>query len=180
MTEDEKRAILQFMGTVYGESKKNDQMLVGSSTNLRPKSEEIKNTFDRTLRTPTVNEPLRQIQQAPIQNPEQVAPAPPQEPALTPEPVSVEQAAQELAAIVAEPVQEVVAPVKDEAQFEFDFSEPTKMDKLVDNSDRQIRELVMIRKSLESLVSELHKLNSKPTSVQSNRNGSRPKNNQSK
>ena len=62
MTPDEKNALLQFMGTVYGEQKKQDEMLVGQSTNLRPTSDGVKETFDRTLKTPTINEPPRQIQ----------------------------------------------------------------------------------------------------------------------
>ena len=45
MTPDEKNALLQFMGTVYGEQKKQDEMLVGQSTNLRPTSDGVKETF---------------------------------------------------------------------------------------------------------------------------------------
>ncbi len=147
MTNDEKSALLQFMGTVYGEQKKQDTMLVGQSTNLRPTSDGVKQAFDRALKAPTVNEPPRQIQQAPVQNPQQTTPAPSEGPAVAPGPVSVEQATRELAEIATTPIQEEVIqqPVTqqvvdvDPNQFEFDFSEPGKVDKLIELAEKQAR-----------------------------------------
>lgn len=189
MTGEEKKALLQFMGTVYGEQKKQDQMLVGQSTNLKPVSDSVKQTFDKTLKAPTVNERPRQIQQTPIQNPQQDAPAPSQGPALGPGPVSVEQATRELAEAeqalasqVPEPVvqQGLAAEVVevDPNQFEFDFSEPTKVDKLIELAEKQAKGIQQVNDSLKELI-KLQQLLIKPTKVKSTSNGSRPKNNKS-
>ena len=187
MTPDEKSALLQFMGTVYGEQKKQDTMLVGQSTNLKPTSDGVKDTFDRTLKAPTVNEPPRQIQQAPIQNPTQSTPAPSKGPAVAPVTVSVEQATRELADIVTTPIQEEiiqqppppqVVPDVDPNQFEFDFSEPSKVDKLIELSEKQAKGIDKVNDSLKELI-KLQQLLIKPDKVKSTSNGSRPKNNKS-
>jgi len=124
MTEDEKAAVLQFMGTVYGDAHKQDQMIIGESQQLQPNSHVMKEQFEQVLNTPA--------QQPQQQN--ALAPAPSQEPVATPAepqgytppaPVSVEQAQQELAG---------VANTMDQGntnQVEFDFSEPSKIDKLI-------------------------------------------------
>ena len=57
MKPEDKNAVLQFMGQVYGESKKNDGMLVGQSTNLQPNSDKVKHVFEQTLQTPVQREP---------------------------------------------------------------------------------------------------------------------------
>ena len=186
MTPDEKNALLQFMGTVYGEQKKQDEMLVGQSTNLRPTSDGVKETFDRTLKTPTINEPPRQIQQAPVQNPQQTTPAPSEGPAVAPGPVSVEQATRELAEIAATPIQEEVIqqPVTQEVvdvdpnQFEFDFSEPGKVDKLIELAEKQAKGIDRVNDSLRELI-KLQQLLIQSSKVKLTSNGSRPKNNKS-
>jgi len=185
MTPNEKSALLQFMGTVYGEQKKQDTMLVGQSTNLRPTSDGVKETFDRTLKAPTVNEPSRQIQQAPVQNPQQTTPAPSEGPAVAPEPVSVEQATRELAEI-ATPIQEEVIqqPVTQEVvdidpnQFEFDFSEPAKLDKLIELAEKQAKGIDNVNNNLKELI-KLQQWLIKSNKVKLTSNGSRPKNNKS-
>ena len=53
MTNEEKQAVLQFMGTVYGDAHKQDQMLIGQSGNLRPNSHVMKERFEEVIRTPT-------------------------------------------------------------------------------------------------------------------------------
>jgi len=186
MTPDEKSALLQFMGTVYGEQKKQDTMLVGQSTNLKPTSDGVKDTFDRTLKAPTVNEPPRQIQQTPIQNPTQSTPAPSKGPAVAPVTVSVEQATRELAEIVTTPIQEEVVqqpptqevPDVDPNQFEFDFSEPGKVDKLIELAEKQAKGIDKVNDSLRELI-KLQQLLIKSNKVKSTSNGSRPKNNKS-
>ena len=124
MTEQEKAALLQFMGQAYGHTHKQDQMIVGQSGQLSPQSHILKQQFEEVLKTPA----QPQQQNAP-------APAPVQEPAATPAeppgymppaPVSVEQAQQELAAASTNTTAQ-----DDTSQFEFDFSEPSKIDKLI-------------------------------------------------
>ena len=186
MTPAEKTALLQFMGTVYGEQKKQDTMLVGQSTNLKPTSDGVKETFDRTLKAPTINEPPRQIQQAPVQNPQQTTPAPSEGPAVAPGPVSVEQATRELAEITATPIQEEVIqqPATQEVvdvdhnQFEFDFSEPGKVDKLIELAEKQAKGIDKVNSSLQELI-KLQQLLIKSNKVKLTSNGSRPKNNKS-
>ena len=80
MTPEEKQAMVQFMGTIYGESKKNDDMLVGQSTNLQPKSNQVRQRVEEVLRTPSSSTPLpRAVEapplaaKAPIQSPDQAA-----------------------------------------------------------------------------------------------------------
>ncbi len=47
---------MQFMGQTYGQAHKQDQMIVGQSGNLQPKSHQIKQQFEQTARIPTVHQ----------------------------------------------------------------------------------------------------------------------------
>jgi len=129
MTNEEKQAVLQFMGTVYGDAHQQDQMLIGQSGNLQPSSHVMKERFEEVIRTPTEQQQYLAAQQ---QN--APAPAPVQEPVASPVvEVNVEQAAQELAAVetqTASPV--VITEPTSSNQLEFDLSEPSKIDKLID------------------------------------------------
>ena len=124
MTPQEKAAVMQFMGQTYGEAHKNDGMMVSPSTNLKPSAEISKRVFEETAKIPTIDKNNR----SPLpQPPEQHAPS--QDIA----PVTPEQAAQEIAAQRA--IRTEQAPVAEEVdpnQVEFDFSEPTKIDQLID------------------------------------------------
>ena len=130
MTPEAKAAVMQLMGETYGQMKKQDEMLVGSSGNLAPKSTEIKTMVENLVRTPVApsnhQPPPHPVPQAiPDQPvvPTQVAPAP----------VTPEQAMAELQQ--AAPVDPAFgvrsAPVVEET-MEFDFSEPSAIDKLVE------------------------------------------------
>lgn len=130
MTPEAKAAVMQLMGQTYGQVKKQDEMLVGSSGNLAPKSSEIKNMVENLVRTP-----VAPANQPPPQPVPQAAPDQPMAPApVTPAPVTPEQAMVELQQVAA-PVDPAVgvrsAPVVEET-MEFDFSEPSAIDKLVD------------------------------------------------
>tara|TARA_R100000008_G_scaffold84944_1_gene73619 strand:+ start:1413 stop:1901 length:489 start_codon:yes stop_codon:yes gene_type:complete len=134
MTNEEKQAVLQFMGTVYGDAHKQDQMLIGQSGNLQPSSHVMKQRFEEVIRTPT-----EQQQYIAAQQQNAPAPAPVQEPAASPVvEVDVRQAAQELAAAQAQSAPPAAAPpavtTKPDSsnQLEFDLSEPSKIDKLID------------------------------------------------
>ena len=52
MTEAERQAFLMFAGTMHGQAKATDQMIVGQSVNLRPMSNDIQNKFAEVLQTP--------------------------------------------------------------------------------------------------------------------------------
>ena len=119
MTPEEKAAVMQFMGQTYGQLHQQDQNIVGSATNLKPKSQEMKQVFEQTAHMPTVQR-YQQPNQQPHQQPEpQAAPTPVQQ-------VTPEQAAAEL--------QQEPVPVQipnNPNQMEFNLSEPTATDKLV-------------------------------------------------
>lgn len=124
MTEEEKAAVLQFMGQTYGHAHQQDQMIVGESQQLSPQSHVLKQQFEEVLKTPT-QKPQQQNALAPA--PQEPAAMPAEPPVyMPPSPVSVEQAQQELAAASANTTAQ-----DDPSQFEFDFSEPSKIDKLI-------------------------------------------------
>lgn len=79
MTEAEKQAFLMFAGTMHGQAKATDQMIVGQSKDLRPMSIDLQSKFAEVLQAPTQQYSSEDYQQ-------------PQQDNL----VSVEQAAQEL------------------------------------------------------------------------------------
>jgi len=126
MTEEEKRMVMQFMGQTYGQMKQQDDMLVSSSGNLRPKSEEMKRAFTEAAKIPTAP----QFAQAP-----QPQPVPPQpevqavEPAVQPA-VGFEQAVAELAQVEQQPI--VQQPVANTDQLEFDLREKSVLDELLE------------------------------------------------
>ena len=133
MTPEEKNAVMQFMGTTYGEAHKNDGMMVSPSTNLKPSAELAKRVFEETARMPTVNRSNQPLPQPPAN----LGEFPPEEQAPTQvvAPVSPEQAAQEIAAQRIIRTEQPPAPVAEEVdpnQVEFDFSEPAKIDQLID------------------------------------------------
>ena len=144
MTPEQKAMVLQFMGQTYGETHKQDQNIVGNSGNLRPKSHEMKQVFEQTARMPTVN-PHHQHPPAPAQAPPAPAQAPPPQPQAPPpqqvQRIAPEQAAQEIAATQ-------VPPMPD--QEEFDFSEPAKIDKLIDLIEKQTLILEKISLKLDN------------------------------
>ena len=133
MTPEQKAMVLQFMGQAYGETHKQDQNIVGNSGNLQPKSHEMKQVFEQTARMPTTH-PNHQPRPVPQQAPPQQAPQPVQT-------VTPEQAAQEIAAVQAPPIPD---------QEEFDFSEPAKIDKLIDLIEKQTLILEKISLKLDN------------------------------
>jgi hypothetical protein len=121
MTPEEKAAVMQFMGQTYGQAHQQDQMLANDSGNLQPSSQHIKQVFEETARLPTVT---RQPQQG----------APQQEAAQEVVPVTPEQAAQEIAALSTPVVED---NVQNPDQLEFNLTEPSKIDKLINLIEKQ-------------------------------------------
>jgi len=132
MTPEAKAAVMQLMGQTYGQMKKQDDMIVGSSAQLQGKSHEMKGLVEQLVATPTVAAPNHPQPQGP---PPQQAPAPQAAPAPQGPPagtISPEQAQLELqAAAPVAPAPVAPAPVVEET-MEFDFSEPTGVDKLIE------------------------------------------------
>ncbi len=150
MTPEAKAAVMQLMGQTYGQMKKQDDMIVGSSAQLQGKSDEMKGLVEQLVRTPTVassQQPPQQAppQQAPAPQP-QAAPVPSGPPAGT---ISPEQAMAELQQQQAAPAPVATAPVAEE-QLGFDFSEPSAIDKLIELQKETNLLLKDIRLQLES------------------------------
>ena len=132
MTAEAKAAVMQLMGETYGLQKKQDQMIVGSSGNLKPKSDEMKTLVEQLVKSPTAPgkeqrqqyPPDPQQQQQPQQQP-QAAPAP--APTGPPAPVTPEQA---MAELQQQPASVEVVQVIEE-QLGFDFSEPNQGDQIL-------------------------------------------------
>tara|TARA_R110002020_G_scaffold438063_1_gene648470 strand:+ start:7081 stop:7560 length:480 start_codon:yes stop_codon:yes gene_type:complete len=132
MTKEEKALVMQLMGQTYGQIKQNDSMIVGSSGNLQPGSEVIKQQVEQLMAQPTQpTQPVQQAQQAQqaqqVQQPVQQAPSEP------PKEVSHQQAAQELIQLEQARQAETISEEKD--QLEFDLREPEKIDKLIQAVD---------------------------------------------
>ena len=135
MTSEEKAAVMQLMGQTYGQIKKQDNMLVGTSGSLRPKSTEMKTMVEDLVRAPVTHSnqqghpPIQQQMQAPVQQ-AQPQPAPIEAPAT----ITPEQAMAELHE--AAPLN--IAPqvnnnnTYQEEQGMLDFSEPDKIDQLIE------------------------------------------------
>ena len=100
-------------------------------------AKQAKQMFEQTARMPTVN-PHHQHPPAPAQAPPPQPQAPPPQPV---QPVTPEQAAQEIAAAQAPPMPD---------QEEFDFSEPAKIDKLIDLIEKQTLILEKISLKLDN------------------------------
>ena len=140
MTAEAKAAVMQLMGETYGQQKKQDQMIVGSSGNLKPKSDEMRTLVEQLVKSPTApgREQRQQYppQQQPQQQPQQPQAVPAPASVSAPAPVTPEQALAELqqapvAAPVTPPLEiNAFAPVTEE-QLGFDFSEPSQGDQLL-------------------------------------------------
>lgn len=153
MTPEAKAAVMQLMGQTYGQMKKQDDMIVGSSAQLQGKSHEMKNLVEQLVKTPTVaapNQPAPAPQPAP--QPE-AAPVPQGPPAA---PVTPEQALAELQQ-VAQPSPAQLQASLDETfedqinqTMEFDFSEPSGIDKLIELQKETNLLLKDIKLKLES------------------------------
>ncbi len=70
MTEQEKQAMLAFLGTVHAQAKQTDQMIVGQSNFVKPVSHVIQNEFAQVLAKPVFNEAASHHQ--PVEMPQPV------------------------------------------------------------------------------------------------------------
>jgi hypothetical protein len=124
MTPEQKAGLMQLMGQTYGEAHKQDQMIIGSSGNLQPQSHQLRDQFEQVAKTPAMS---------PQHIPGPMPGPPPQPVAEAAEikQITPEQAAQEIASVATE------SPPEGN-QLEFDLSEPSKLDKLISLTEKQI------------------------------------------
>lgn len=147
LTADEERAaLLGFMGNMYGEAKKMDGNIVGPTNTLqRGKSDEIKKQIEQVYTQP--QQPVQQVQAAPTPQPEVQQP--------------VVQAQQPV-----EPVQQLpVQPQIDDHQltFSFDVNEKDELFNLVekvltrvDKLHRKVDEMTVVYKEFTETYKEVY------------------------
>ena len=139
MTPEAKAAVMALMGTTYGQMKQHDDMIVGRSGNLSPAAQQMQGMVKSLAQVPTISQEEYRAQQAgqPMPQPAAAPPAP-----VAPATVTPEQAMAELQAPAAPPLEvnafapvnqttANVATVSHAETLEFDFSEPSQMDKLL-------------------------------------------------
>jgi hypothetical protein len=137
MTPEAKAAVMNLMGTTYGQMKKHDDMIVGASGNLSPAAQQMQAAVKNLAQVPTISQEQYRAQQAghpmpapPAPQAAPTAPEPAPAPTAVPAMVTPEQALAELQAPITPPLEvNAFAPV--EQTLEFDFSEPSQMDKLL-------------------------------------------------
>ena len=152
LTPEAKSAVMQLMGQTYGQMKKQDGMIVGSSAQLQGKSDEMKRLVEQLVATPTVaNQQQPQPHGPPPQQAPQAAPVPTRPPAGT---ITPEQAMAELQVAPAPAQLQASLDETFEDQInqtmEFDFSEPSAIDKLVELQKETNLLLKDIKLQLES------------------------------
>jgi len=144
--DEERAALLNFMGNMYGEAKKMDGNIVGPTNTLqRGKSDEIKKQIEQVYTQP--QQPVQQVQAAPTPQPEVQQP--------------VVQAQQPV-----EPVQQLpVQPQIDDNQltFSFDVNEKDELFNLVekvltrvDKLHRKVDEMTVVYKEFTETYKEVY------------------------
>ncbi len=129
--EEEKDILLNFMGNTYGELKKLDGQITGSSSTLGHKSESMRQTIAETLRS---NRPIQ--------------PPPPPPP---PPPVELPQVVQPI--VPTQPVlpeQQVIQPQIDNDQLSFNF-EINEKEELFSLIDKVLTRLDKLHKKVDEL-----------------------------
>ena len=127
MTPAEKNQLLQFMGQTYGQVHQQDQMIVGQAGNLKPGSQEFKQSFENAAKLPVQEQYSKP-------NVPGSPPAPVQAPPVEISTVTPEQAATQLAQpAVPPPAAPAPPPIlpPQSNQLELDLSELSKLDKII-------------------------------------------------
>ena len=152
MEPDHKELLIGLIGSTYGDMKRIDDSIVGSSTTLTRRSDQVKTELTNMLKgiVPKADVPALQLiqqQQQQLQQQEQQMrqmqpPAPPE-------------GAVNLPFIV--PVQEIV-PVNDTSQLEFDLNKATRYEDIVDSLDRIVRRIDNLEIMLSNINEKLDNL----------------------
>ena len=154
MEPDHKELLIGLIGSTYGDMKRIDDSIVGSSTTLTRRSDQVKTELTNMLKgiVPKADVPALQLiqqQQQQLQQQEQQmrqmqmqSPAPPE-------------GAVNLPFIV--PVQEML-PVNDTSQLEFDLNKATRYEDIVDSLDRIVRRIDNLEIMLSNINEKLDNL----------------------
>ena len=163
MEPDHKELLIGLIGSTYGDMKRIDDSIVGSSTTLTRRSDQVKTELTNMLKgiVPKADVPaLQLIQQQQLQQQEQQmrqmqmqSPAPPE-------------GAVNLPFIV--PVQEIV-PVNDTSQLEFDLNKATRYEDIVDSLDRIVRRIDNLEIMLSNINEKLDNLTKNGSTVLKNK-----------
>ena len=137
MEPDHKELLIGLIGSTYGDMKRIDDSIVGSSTTLTRRSDQVKTELTNMLKgiVPKADVPALQLiqqQQQQLQQQEQQMRQMQMQPPAPPE------GAVNLPFIVT--VQEMI-PVNDTSQLEFDLNKATRYEDIVDSLDRIVRRI---------------------------------------
>lgn len=154
MEPDHKELLIGLIGSTYGDMKRIDDSIVGSSTTLTRRSDQVKTELTNMLKgiVPKADVPALQLiqqQQQQQQQQEQQMRQMQMQPPAPPE------GAVNLPVIV--PVQEMVS-VNDTSQLEFDLNKATRYEDIVDSLDRIVRRIDNLEIILSNIIEKLDNL----------------------
>ena len=154
MEPDHKELLIGLIGSTYGDMKRIDDSIVGSSTTLTRRSDQVKTELTNMLKgiVPKADVPALQLiqqQQQQLQQQEQQMRQMQMQPPAPPE------GAVNLPFIV--PVQELL-PVNDTSQLEFDLNKATRYEDIVDSLDRIVRRIDNLEIMLSNINEKLDNL----------------------
>jgi Mg2+ and Co2+ transporter CorA len=160
MEPDHKELLIGLIGSTYGDMKRIDDSIVGSSTTLTRRSDQVKTELTNMLKgiVPKADVPALQLiqQQQQEQQMRQMQMQPPAPP----------EGAVNLPFIV--PVQEMV-PVNDTSQLEFDLNKATRYEDIVDSLDRIVRRIDNLEIMLSNINDKLDNLTKNGSTVLKNK-----------
>ena len=149
MEPDHKELLIGLIGSTYGDMKRIDDSIVGSSTTLTRRSDQVKTELTNMLKgiVPKADVPALQLiqQQQQEQQMRQMQMQPPAPP----------EGAVNLPFIV--PVQDML-PVNDNSQLEFDLNKATRYEDIVDSLDRIVRRIDNLEIMLSNINEKLDNL----------------------
>ena len=165
MEPDHKELLIGLIGSTYGDMKRIDDSIVGSSTTLTRRSDQVKTELTNMLKgiVPKADVPALQLiqqQQQQLQQQEQQMRQMQMQPPAPPE------GAVNLPFIV--PVQEIV-PVNDTSQLELDLNKATRYEDIVDSLDRIVRRIDNLEIMLSNINEKLDNLTKNGSTVLKNK-----------
>jgi Mg2+ and Co2+ transporter CorA len=160
MEPDHKELLIGLIGSTYGDMKRIDDSIVGSSTTLTRRSDQVKTELTNMLKgiVPKADVPALQLiqQQQQEQQMRQMQMQPPAPP----------EGAVNLPFIV--PVQDML-PVNDNSQLEFDLNKATRYEDIVDSLDRIVRRIDNLEIMLSNINEKLDNLTKNGSTLLNNK-----------
>lgn len=138
MEPDHKELLIGLLGSTYGEMKRLDDSIVGSSSTLKRRSDDVKQEITNFVKGAAQKPDVKILQMVQQQPPAQAVPTNlPVQPFVPPQPQ-----------VVAAPPVEVY---KDDNQLEFDLDKVSRYDDVIAEIDRLDRKLNRIEEKLEQI-----------------------------